>query len=105
MLVLIFVFVNPRNIIIQGIYKGNKFQQYILVKNRHQDFPGYSIIFEEEIEKVIKFLDTYVLIYSNEENIAKIFHFCFGRYMVCFLSTFKCIFTEKLLYLNLFVTN
>ena len=50
-LLLIFAFVNSRkNTIQEGIYSSIKFQKYILVKalpvyfrNRHQDFPGYSI--------------------------------------------------------------
>ena len=52
----IFVFVNSRRSTIQeGIYNSIKFQKYILVKallvffrNRHQDFPGYSITVSRE---------------------------------------------------------
>ena len=59
---LIFVFVNSRNITIQVIYNCTKFHKYILVKsllvcfrNRHQDFPYCN---KEEIARFKKVLNT-----------------------------------------------
>ena len=64
-LLFIFAFLNSRKITIQGVYKSIKFQKYIFVRallvcfrNRRQGFPGYTVICEEKVGKVIKFLDT-----------------------------------------------
>ena len=48
----VFIFANLRNITIQYIYNSIKFLKYILVRallvglrNKHQGFPGYNIMF------------------------------------------------------------
>ena len=52
---LVFVFVNPRNIIIQGVYKSIKFQKHSwqdilasLSQEQHQHFPIHSMTFLRE---------------------------------------------------------